>query len=284
MTSRGFTLTELVVTMVVLAIFGVALTRMIMNNSQFVSRQDAMLEARGVARSAMNVLTPELRLISDGAVIAAHRDSVRARVPYAFGVLCRRVGRFTYGSLVPTDSAMFAPATFDGIAWRTGSGYRFDNSAPVVASPLTGMCTAAADSIQVLPGGQVIRISGIPGCFTPGADPCPGTIFYLFQTITYRFRPSADLPGRLALWRRTGNARSYEELAAPFDTSARFAFLTGPNMRADTRTSFTSQAGRDSIRGLELRLVGASQYVPRGARTYELFALRTSVAFLNRTN
>lgn len=278
--SRGFTLTELVVTMAVMAILGTALARIIINNSQFVSRQDAMLESRGVSRAAMNVLVPELRLISDGGLVAAHRDSLRARVPYAFGVACLRWGPFTYGALVPTDSATYAAATPAGIAWRSGSGYAVDNSVTIAPSPFTVACTAAPDSIRVLPGGLVIRIGGIPG---PPTGPAPGTIFYLFQNITYRFRSSADLPGRVGLWRRTGNAGSYEELVAPFDTSARFAFLIGPNMEVDTRNNVASGA-LDSIRGLELRLVGASQYVPQGTSTYQIFGLRTSVAFLNRMN
>lgn len=286
--ARGFTLAELLITMVVMSILGLALARIIINNSDFVSRQDAMMEAREVARSAMNVLSPELRLISDGAVIAAHRGSIRARVPYAFGVICNRVAP-TYASILPTDSVMYASATVDGVAWRTDNGYSVDNSVTIVPEPLTALCTATPDSIRVLPGGRVIRISGIQSCSSPPDpdDPCPGTIFYLFQTITYRFRPSTDLPGRRALWRRTGNAASYEELVAPFDTSARFAFLMGPNMRVDTRLNFTGpslQTRLDSIRGLELWLVGASQYMPRGTSTYQKFDLRPAVGFLNRSN
>lgn len=48
MTRRGFTLIELLVSIVVAGILGVALTRLLVNDSRFVERQDAMLDRKSV--------------------------------------------------------------------------------------------------------------------------------------------------------------------------------------------------------------------------------------------
>ncbi len=71
MTRRGFTLVELLIAMVVTALLGVALTTLLISDSRFVSRQQAMLQARMAARASMNVMTVELQLVSDSGLIAA---------------------------------------------------------------------------------------------------------------------------------------------------------------------------------------------------------------------
>jgi prepilin-type N-terminal cleavage/methylation domain-containing protein len=85
---RGFTLVELLVGTIVMAVLGVALVRMLMSDSRFVSRQDAMMSARQVARGATNLVAPELRMISDGGLAAVSNTAVTARIPYAFGITC----------------------------------------------------------------------------------------------------------------------------------------------------------------------------------------------------
>src|SRR5207253_1750967 len=65
MNRRGFTLTELLMAMAVMAILGVALTRILVNDSRFVSRQDAMLSARQGARAALNSVLSELSMVAD---------------------------------------------------------------------------------------------------------------------------------------------------------------------------------------------------------------------------
>ncbi len=278
MSRRGFSLAELLIAMVVMALLGTGLARIIVNNSRFVSRQDAMMDARATARAAMQSLIAEVHMVSDSGLRAASRDSVTVLVPYVFGVACRTTAGTTVASLMPADSVMYAAAVPEGLAAR-------DSSSGAYRSPVTGFTVASssntaactADSIRVIPGGRLIGMSGIPGVQVPPS----GSLFYLYQTVTYKFATSVDLPGRRGLWRKAG-AGAYEELAAPFDTSARFAFLMGPFMNVDARTSFASQAARDSVRGLQLRLYGASVSTPEGGSTPQTFQLRTRVAFMNR--
>lgn len=277
MKARGFTLTELLVTMVVLAILGTALAQIILNNARFVSRQDAMMEARESARSAMTAMSFELRMVGDGGLLAASRDSVTVRVPYAFGMTCTTIDATATASVMPTDSAVYATAVPGGLAWRGGTGtYTVINIGGVSPSTNTAACSVI-DTIRVVPGGWLIdvNLTGVPALSRPPY----GSVFYLFHTVTYRFGASTDLPGRVALWRRAGSA-AYEELVAPFDGSARFAFLLGPNLEP----SETAPADLNTVRGLELRLVGASVSIPQGHSQPQTFDLETHVAFLNRNN
>ncbi|MCH7715793.1 MAG: type II secretion system protein, partial [Gemmatimonadetes bacterium] len=53
--SKGFTLIELLIAATVTGIMGVALTQMLIHNSRFVAQTEANMNARQVARAAMNV-------------------------------------------------------------------------------------------------------------------------------------------------------------------------------------------------------------------------------------
>jgi prepilin-type N-terminal cleavage/methylation domain-containing protein len=269
----GFTLAELLVTMVVVAILGTALARLIVSNSRFVSEHDAALEAREAARAGMHTMSSELRMVGKSGLLAASRDSVRLRVPIAFGMICRTIAATTVASMLPVDSATYTAAVPEGLAWRSAAGIYTLITRSLTVSSSANLAACAVDSIRVVPRGWLADITGIPG----GQTPPPGSIFYLFQTVTYAFRPSGQLPGRIGLWRKTGST-PYEELVAPFDSSARFAFLLGP----DLQLSLVPPADLNTVRGLELRLVGASDYIPQGRPAPATFDLRTRVVFMNQ--
>jgi prepilin-type N-terminal cleavage/methylation domain-containing protein len=265
MSRRGVTLVELLITMLVFGILGTALARLMISNSRFVSRQEAELEARQTARAAMNVILPELRMVSDGGLLGASRDSVRVRVPYAFGVLCQN----EYAVLAPPDSIVYATAQHAGIAYQLSSGlYAFDSTV-TVAGTTSNTAPCDADSIRTIPGGQRIRLSAA------GLAPS-GRLFYMYQVVTYRFANSTALSGRRALWRHALGA-SAEELLAPFDTAARFVFLVGSRLTPQ----LTVPGALSSIRGLEIRLVGASVNTAQGESEPTRFALHPRVRFGN---
>ena len=274
MNRRGFTLVELLVGTAVMAVLGVALVRMLVSDSRFVSKQDAMMFARQTSRGALNMMSVELRMIADGGLISAQRDSVRARIPYAFGVTCDQTGASQIvAALVPPDSLTYDSASPAGFAWQDSDGdYQTDSGISIASSSDVGAC--ATDSVFVVPGGRLIQISGISGGIPP-----TGRIFYLYQDISYRFEDSAELPGRIALWRRVG--ATDEELAVPFDTASKFRCLTGPLLDVE---DCPPAGGPSQVRGLELVLVGASELAPRGSIEPAIFELITRIAFLNMVN
>ena len=227
MSKAGFTLVELLVGMAVTAILGVALARILISDSRFVGRQEAMIDARHASRAAMSIMSVELRMVGDGGLLAATPDSVAVEVPYAFGITCNTSGTDLIASLMPRDSLMYASAVLDGMAWRDSLGvYNRITGLTVTSSTNNGACDA--DSVRVVPGGELIAVSGISG-----SPPGPGQIMYLYQTVTYRFGSSTEIPGRIGLWRRVASAAA-EEIVAPFDTSAGFGCLVGPNLQVLT--------------------------------------------------
>ena len=269
----GFTMVELIVAVVVAGILGTALTRLLVNDSRFVARQEAELSARRTARSALNWAAMELGMVGWDAVDAAAPESVTVRIPYAFGVVCGRVSSNEVLSLMPSDSLSTANAVADGFAWRQSSGfYQFDTSIGVLAS--TDSTTCLADSIRVVPGGRLVEVSGIPSGVP--YEPPPGSLAYLYQQVTYKFAPSGDIPGRLGFWRRAGS-QAWEELAAPFDTSSGFGFLVDATLTAQP----TPPGDLADIHGLELRLIGESEDTPRQATEPAEFALVSQIRFMN---
>ncbi|UCG86995.1 MAG: prepilin-type N-terminal cleavage/methylation domain-containing protein [Gemmatimonadota bacterium] len=268
---RGFTLIELLIGIVTLAVLATALTRILLSDSRFVSKQEALITARQTARAAMNVMSVELRMVSDGGLLAAGADSVFFRSPYAYGVACGVASGARAVSLMPADSAMYASAVPSGIARRRAGGqYSFLDGITVAASADATPCTA--DSVRIVPDGSLVAV-------TPDTAALSGELVYLYQNVAYKFMASTDMPGRIALWRRAGLG-AYEELAAPFDSTARFRFLVGPNLQ---RTG-TPPADLTTVNGLELSIVAQSYEPPQGQSEFQLFELPLQVVFLNKAN
>jgi prepilin-type N-terminal cleavage/methylation domain-containing protein len=268
MKRRGFTLVELLVTMAVMGVIGTALAQLVINNSRFVARQEAQMEARQTGRAALTVMGTELHMVSDSGVLAATPKTLSVRVPYAFGALCRLAGGETVVSLMPVDSSQYATSSPSGVAWRQADGsYAFRAGIAVASTANLAACTV--DSIRVVPGGRLV---GIPGAFIAN----PGTVAYLYETVTYRFAASTELPGRVGLWRQ--DSAGDEEILAPFDTAAGFGFLMGQRLTVED----TVPTSLNDIQGVELRLIAESGPTPMGSTEPFEFDLRARVKFVNK--
>ncbi len=270
--NAGYTLAEILVVMVLLGVIGGTLTRLQISQSRFVSQQDAAREARAASRSGLNALGSRLRMVevSGGMVSAAPRD-LTMRVPYAFGMICGNIGAVTTVSLLPIDSVTVAAATLSGWAWRNGGGSYTYQEFGVTMNPDAG-AACAAESISTLNGGQTLALT--PQVIVPA-----GTPIFLFQRERYQFTSSAVLPGRTGLWLTVGSATP-EELAAPFDSTARFRFYV---LDADTAQDAPPTPVTD-IRGLALVLSGSSELIPQGSSSTKTHELSAAVFFKNRTN
>src|SRR6476659_11411947 len=117
---RGFTLIELLVGVVLFAIVGAALTKLLTVQGRFFDKQGMANAARNVSRSSLNRVVSDFRMIeATGGVIAATPTSLTIRIPFAIGVVCKNsaLGGTTL-SLLPVDSTTYANAGFFGYAWR----------------------------------------------------------------------------------------------------------------------------------------------------------------------
>ena len=275
---RGFTLVELLVGIVIFAIIGALMTRLITVQGRFFDRQGMSNAARNVSRASLNRIVSDFRMIEpSGGVIAASPTSLTIRVPFSIGVMCANANGGTVITLLPADSTMYANAAYFGYAWRdfqTGAySYVESGSTRDVASVAT--CTGV--NITTVPGGKAVLVK----------PPLPsqaglGTPVFMISHVRYEFKASAAVPGKVGLWRtviaQNGNETA-EELVAPFANTAKWRFYTlqGGNVAQDN-----PPANLGDIRGLELHLDGMSEYAAPGQTSVENAPFTTAVFFKNR--
>jgi prepilin-type N-terminal cleavage/methylation domain-containing protein len=271
--NRGFTLVEMLVTLVVVGVVGAVLVRFILANSRIATQQDAWRGARSVARRGLEAVIADFRSaeVSSALASAAARD-ITVRSPYAFGVICRATGALTTISLLPPDSVRYATGGFSGFAWRDDTGnYNYVEGGTTLGTGTSATCLT--DSVTTLTGGKVVTLS-------PGApvSAVPGTPIFLFRRVRYEFKASVAFTGRQALWRTSIPTGATAEIAAPFDTSARFRFFV---LNRDTAQDAVPSPLSDT-RGIEVLLNGASLRTPYGATVPKVARATTAVFFQNR--
>jgi len=290
---RGFTLVELLLSLIVTAIVGAALVRMVLGQARFMDQQEAWRGARAVARGGVNRLASDLRMVEAtngvSAAVAGGQDFT-VRVPYAFGVICLAAGNTLTLSMLPVDSAMYNAPGHSGFAVRADDGtYAYYTSTVLDGIPANignGNCTgvAAPDkpittlaSMNGSPAGNTITVTST-AAFNPAVK--KGQIVFLYRRIRYQFKNSVALAGRTGLFRAPVDAVGgpEEEIATPFAATARVNFYVLNNAVAQAAVPGTL----GDIRGFELVLDGMSERAPQGSATYKTANVRTSVFFENR--
>ena len=292
---RGFTLVELLLSLIVTAIVGAALIRMVLGQARFMDQQEAWRGARSVARGSVNRLKSDLRAVeATGGVAAAVAggQDFTVRVPYAFGIICSTAPGLTVVSLLPVDSLMFATPGYTGFAWRNAAGayaYVTGTTAPAVqANNLSctnalpaGYGVATMTSINGSPVGRTVNLAHV-GTSLPTAQPngaLVGSVVFLYRRVRYQFKNSTALPGRTGLFRTALDAPGApeEELATPFANTARVNFY-----ELNNATAQAAVPALGNIRGFELVLDGMSERTPQGSVAPKTVNVRTSVFFENR--
>jgi hypothetical protein len=293
---RGVTLVELLLSLIVTAIVGAALVRMVLSQARFMDQQEAWRGARAVARGGVNRLVSDLRAVeATGGVYQAQPggQDFRVNVPYAFGILCTVGANTATVSLLPVDSAMYNAPGKSGFAIRADDGTYTYYTSSVLSTPppagVAGDCGAPAlpnlpittmPTLNGSPAGQIVVVTATAN-FAP--VPKVGQIMFLYRRIRYEFKNSTMLPGRTGLFRTVVDAPGppEEELAAPFANTARVNFYM-LNSAASTTTAPNNAAERANVRGLELVLDGMSERTPGGSNAPKTANVRTSVFFENR--
>src|SRR4051794_36630997 len=292
---RGVTLVELLLSLIVTAIVGAALIRMVLSQARFMDQQEAWRSARAVARGGVNRMVSDLRVVEATggltAAVAGGQDFT-VRVPYAFGVLCNLPSANSATvSLLPVDSAMYNAPGKSGFAIRADDGtYTYYTASVLSTPPAAGVATNCSApvapnlSITTLPAlngspaGQVVVVTATAANFAP--TPKVGQIMFLYRRIRYEFKNSVAIPGRTGLFRTPLDAPGApsEELATPFAATARVNFYVLNNVASQTAVP----APLSNTRGLELVLDGMSERTPGGSTAPKTANLRTSVFFENR--
>lgn len=266
----GVTVVELLIAMVVATIVGSSLLSLIIIQANFTNEMNAMRDARAVSKGVANLLESEIRMVEvSGGVVAADSTSITLRTPYSFGVACGPTGGRTTVSLLPTDTATLANASFSGWAFRGGDGdYTYLGGTSIVSGTAS---TCATASVRTLAGGWIRDIG-------PAAAIAAGTVVFLYQTLRYDFRPSTVLPGRIGLWRTPLATGVPEEISAPFNPVSRFRFYV---LNADTAQS-PPPADLEDIWGIQLVLDGESEVVTLRDSVPKTYNVTVAIFFKNR--
>ena len=275
---RGFVLAELLVAMLIAAIIGVSLTQLVISQSRFVALQSAIMQARGGARAALNVMAGDFRMVGDSGLMAASPESVTVRVPYAFGVSCLQAAGQTLVSLLPADSASFSSAASSGYAWRDSTGKFVFVQPATVTTSLWFLCSWPFTNPSITTLGTTAWSPRVVALGPNDTRTPPGTVIYLYQLVRYAFAPSGQLPGRIGLWRTVLTTGQRDELVAPFDSASAFQFLDSTYTAAAT-----PPANLNQVKGLRLVLVSASEQPPEGRTVPLKFNLTTNVVFRNHS-
>jgi type II secretory pathway pseudopilin PulG len=280
----GTTLIELLISMVVVAIIGAALTRTMISSNRFIEKIESGRESRGTARAAVNLAATELRMVSAGTGVESATDSsVTVRVPFRMGLVCSAtVGSpaIMIAAFQPADTTIASTSLgYNGYAWLQTSGeYRYVTGASTPIGGGSSFCTNAPASMSLVTGGSVLAMfGGTIASAIPVATP-----IVLWRRVVYEFGPSVAMPGRTAFWRRTldnaGNVTQSDELAAPVNTASRFGFFINNNRTS----SDTVPTALGNLRGLELRVRGESVRTTRGEVQAAQSRIVSAIFFLNR--
>lgn len=271
LTRRGVSIPEVLVGLVVVAIVGMGITKLITSQARFFATQAASRDARNVSRSTMNRIISDLRMVeSSGGVVSASATSVTVRVPFALGVSCNA----SVLSLLPADSAQYASG-ISGYAWRNDAGVMNYVEPNVSVSPsVSTACTLSEVGVLTADGGKLIELSPA----LPSAT--PGTPVILYRRVRYQFKTSAVVPAATGLFRQALSPDSTEEeIASPFESGAKFRFFVGNSATAQDNPP----ADLTTLRGLELNLSGVSERAVAGDVASKKEAVVTAIFFKNRT-
>lgn len=278
---RGFSMSELIIGMVILGIVGLALTRIMVAQERYFDHQKKGNLARNVSRGPLNRVVSDLRMVEAlGGVVSASATAITARVPYAIGIVCVSTGTggtsATHISLLPVDSAMYAGTGYSGYAWRNGAGvYRYVESGTLTNDGTLSLCNTAGVSTLTAQQAKVVKM-------TPKLTDTAsvGTPVFLFRKILYEFKSSSAVPGTIGLWRTVVATGATEELSAPYENTAKFRFFVGSSTIAQDAVP----AQLSTLRGLELNMTGVSEKIPSGGTQKERAPFTTAVFFKNRLN
>ena len=291
---RGFTIVEIITSLTIIAIIGLAMTKLILGQSRSFQYDNGSRRARTAARSAMNILITDLRMTQDmggvQAVDATNNRKVTVRVPTVFGFVCELTGSGVVVSLVPTDTFQFNRGKYGGYAVRDSVlgtySYVVASASDSMRTTGPGRCHGGgvsifADSVHILSNvGSVYLLSPAPPAITAVGSPV-----FVWQTVSYEFKSSAIYSGRLGLFRTvsglSGADTVSDELIAPFKSTAKFSYYTKtPYPTRDVPTT-TAPASLDNIRGFQILLPAESSDTMPTRNTPQSATTTTAVFFKN---
>jgi prepilin-type N-terminal cleavage/methylation domain-containing protein len=285
-TRRGFSMVEIITALTILAIIGVAMTRLMLSQTRSYQYDNGARRSRTAARSAMNIMITDLRMTQDNGGItyldATNNRRVDARVPIGFGVVCVVGVGGVIMALAPMDSFQYSSMKFGGYAIRNATTGIYSYSAGgTISSADASNCHGGpkiyADTVTM--GGRQGKVVAVTGLVPAGT--VAGSMGMIWQTVRYSFDSSKVYANRAGLFRivTTATTADTNELIAPFSWNARFSYYTTMNPK-DTAKS-TTPTDYNTVRGLQIYLAAEAADTVPGRTGPKKSPLTTAVFFKN---
>jgi prepilin-type N-terminal cleavage/methylation domain-containing protein len=245
----GFTLVEVMITIVVASVLGGALLTLVVGQQRFYTTSDNALLAQQNVRAAVDLVAAELRMASPEDIVRAQSDSVVVRFDLMRAVVCDTLGGgqadiFVYDSVTNANLV----SSFRGTAYSGPYDSAFvygDSFTPTVASTggtaQTNCRNNGADPNGTAASGDFRRTSGWAAEY--GITPLRGSLVRWYGLLSYRFGASTSVSGSDAIWRNN------QELVSPFESGAQFQYV----MASGSVQNSVSGPNLDKIR--EIRVV-----------------------------
>ena len=219
--TRGFTLVEVLITVVVAGVLGGALMTLVLGQQKFYGHSDDTIVAQQNLRAAMDLMATELRMASPSDIMQARSDSVVVRFDIMRAVVCDvtgadQVATFVYDSVASAN----LPSGFRGTAYSGAYDSAFVYGDGFTSTSSTGGSAQGTCTGNGAPTGQPAssyrRESGWTAQF--GVVPDRGSIVRWYGALAYSFRSSTSTTGE-ALFRNA------DELVTPFEAGAVFQYV-----------------------------------------------------------
>ncbi|MFV1988235.1 MAG: PilW family protein [Gemmatimonadota bacterium] len=224
MSRNGFTLLEVLITIVVSGVLGGALMTLVVGQQRFYSRSDNELLAQQNIRAAVDLMGTELRIAGADDIILATSDSIVARFDILRAVICDTLGGgeaniFVYDSI----PAVNLPSSFRGTAFSPPYDSAFvygDSFTPGSTASATARTNCMANGADPNGTASTAQFRGTTGWAAEyGVTPPRGSLVRWYGALTYGFRASVSDSGFDAIW------RNGQELVTPFETGAAFKYV-----------------------------------------------------------
>ncbi len=256
---KGFTLVEMLVTLVLFSVVMASAIGLLMSQRSLYDVQADRIDLQRNVRAAIDVVAGELRSIPAGGVVGGWEDSVKVRLPIRWGLACGHLNKAA-PSKDPNDpppapgpdaeiyipievDPLFAPQPQSGVGFRDTDGtwtFVEGTSQPWGTEALIEtfvFCTGGPDAKvrkdkfdkegDLVERGDTAfdadyaRFMGFYAYV--GFEAYQGAQIIVYTNVTYRFGPSEFDPGSRGLFRDTSEGP--QELAGLFDDDSGFEYI-----------------------------------------------------------